>query len=101
MEDIRYTIAFGNVEPKTFNKFENGRMVTYGFSIHRDENGVETHRTKPSPLGSLGYQNGKPFTEREYNELTESEHCSGCGTRTGGGRCMTCDNQRQRELRGN
>ena len=39
------------------------------------------------------------LASREEQEAPP-EHCSGCGTRTGGGRCMTCENLRQRELRG-
>ena len=57
---------------------------------------------------------GEEMNEWEHNEmkdnrklvraesdlviLKEGEHCPGCLTRTGGGRCMTCEDQRQKEL---
>jgi hypothetical protein len=69
IDDIKFTITLGSVEPKTLNKFENGRMVTYSFSIHRDQHGIETHRTEPKRLSSIGWDDGTPFTEREYNKL--------------------------------
>jgi hypothetical protein len=59
----------GSVEPRTFRKFENGRMVTYSYAIHRDRNGSETHRTEPTALSSIGYDNGKPFREEDYNQI--------------------------------
>lgn len=59
----------GTVEPKIFNEFENGRMVTYGFSIHRDENGIETHRTAPRILSSIGWANGESFTKKDFREI--------------------------------
>ena len=69
MGDVKYRIELGTVEPKTFKKFENSRMVTYGFSIHRDKDGIETHRTKPEPFGSVGWDNGEPFTKDDYNKI--------------------------------
>lgn len=35
----------------------------------------------------------------ELKQTAPPEHCLECGSRTGGGRCMTCEDQRQRELR--
>ena len=69
IDDVKFTITLGSVEPKTFNKFEGGRMVTYSFSIHRDQHGIETHRTEPMRLSSLGWDNGEPFTKRDHDKL--------------------------------
>jgi hypothetical protein len=69
MDNIKFTIVFGAVEIKTIKKFENGRMVTYGYGIHRNFDGVETHRTEPKPISSIGFGNGTPFTENDYNSL--------------------------------
>ena len=71
MSDLKGIMIYGTVEPKTFDKFEGGRMVTYGYAIHRDREGVETHRTEPKPLGSIGWSDGKPFTEKDCFDLTE------------------------------
>jgi hypothetical protein len=60
---------FGYVEPKQFRKFENGRMVTYHYSITYDDNGKEISRTDPVSFGSIGWDNGTPFTEVDYNRL--------------------------------
>jgi hypothetical protein len=59
----------GSIEPKTFSKFENGLRVTYGYAIHRDAEGNETHRTEPTVLSSVGYEDGTPFTEDDYNSI--------------------------------
>jgi hypothetical protein len=69
MFETKYKISFGSVEPKTFYKFEDGRMVCYIFSIHRDINGIETHRTTPEPISSIGYEDGTPFTEEDYKRI--------------------------------
>jgi hypothetical protein len=71
MSDIKFKIKFGSVETKLLHKFENGRMVTYGYSIEYDLNGIETGRTDPEPLGSIGWDSGKPFTEADYRSLTQ------------------------------
>jgi len=67
-----YTFSLDTVEPKTFRKFENGSMSTYYYSIKRDRNGVELSRTEPEKISSIGFDNGKPFTESEYNRIMEA-----------------------------
>ena len=69
MSEIKFTIKLGYVEPRTFHKFENGRMVSYCYSIERDRNGVETSRTEPTKLGSIGYDDGVDFTEDDYEHI--------------------------------
>lgn len=71
-ENAGVTVIYGSVEPRTFHKFENGRMVTYSYAIHRDRLGIETHRTAASPLCSVGWGNGKPFTEDDYRRLIQA-----------------------------
>ena len=60
---------FGHKELKQFNKFENGRMVCYGYSISYDMDGKEASRTEPSALSSIGWDNGMPFTKMDYKIL--------------------------------
>jgi hypothetical protein len=62
-------VIFGSVEPRTFNKFEDGKMVTYSYAIHRDRDGVETHRTAPEKLSSIGWHDDTPFTKTDYEKL--------------------------------
>ena len=69
MQDVTFRIDFGSVEPVIFYKFEDGRRVSYSYAIHRDQHGVETHRTEPETLSSVGYSDGTPFTEDDYNEI--------------------------------
>ena len=69
MSDIKYTVKLGSVEPRTFHKYENGRMVGYCYSIERDRDGREIGRTEPTRLGSLGWDDGSEFTESDYNNL--------------------------------
>lgn len=54
--------VFGYSELKQFNRFENGRMVCYGYSISYDLNGIEQSRTEPEAISSIGWDNGEPFT---------------------------------------
>jgi len=68
-EKFSVEAMYGSVEPKTFYKFENGRMFSYCYSINRDINGFETSRTEPLKLGSLGYDDGSEFTEEDYNRI--------------------------------
>ena len=63
-------MIFGHMELKQIDKFENGRLVSYGYSIKYDRNGKEVSRTEPFFLISIGYDDGTPFTEADYNELT-------------------------------
>ena len=69
MEEQTFRINFNSLEPITFKKFENGKMNTYGYSIERDINGFEVKRTDPMLISSIGYDNGEPFTEKEYNRI--------------------------------
>ena len=69
MKKINLSTFYGTVELKMFSLFEGGRVVTYGYSIHKDRNGNETHRTKPVPLSSLGWEDGSSFTENDYKVL--------------------------------
>lgn len=71
MCEFKIDIIFGSVEPKTFHKFENGRMVVYGYSIHRDREGNVTHKTRPEPISSCGWDNNTPFTEKDYQKLVK------------------------------
>jgi len=71
MSEEKFTFNLGYVESVTFSRHENGRMVTYGYSIKRDRDGAETSRTEPIALGSIGYDNGKDFTENDYNALND------------------------------
>ena len=49
------------LELKQFRKFENGRMVTYGYSIERDRKGAEL-----KVLSSIGWGDGASFTKNDY-----------------------------------
>jgi hypothetical protein len=60
---------FGRSEIKQFDKFEGGKMVSYGYSISYDAFGNETSRTEPSALGAIGWDDGSPFTEHDYTNL--------------------------------
>ncbi len=69
MNTYEIKIAFGHSEPRQFHKFENGRMVCYSYRIDYDRDGKETGRTDPSPLSSIGWDDGSPFTEADYRTL--------------------------------
>lgn len=64
-----YTFDFhcGHSEARLLDKFENGRMVTYGYSVDYDQNGAEISRTDPYKLGSIGWSDGSAFTEEDYS----------------------------------
>ena len=68
-EKFKVNIIFGHVEIKQFHKFENGRLVSYGYSINYDRHGKEISRTKPIPSGSIGWSNGEPFTEKDLRSF--------------------------------
>ena len=70
MTEFIGTLVFGHVELKQFNKFENGRMVSYGYSITYDRNGIEVSRTEPSSYGSIGWSDDSPFTEEDHKGLS-------------------------------
>ena len=63
-------VILGHKELEQFEKFENGRMVSYGYSITYDKDGRETYRTEPEALGSIGWDNGSPFTREDRAELS-------------------------------
>ena len=67
------TVFLGSVEPKAFQKFENGRMFTYCYSIKRDRAGVELSRTEPEKISSIGYDDGTPFTKSEHDRIMSGE----------------------------
>lgn len=71
-EPILCKIAFGYSRTEMFNKFENGRMITYSYRIDYDRDGKETGRTEPSILSSMGWGDGSPFTEVDYLILSET-----------------------------
>jgi len=62
-------MIFGHSELKQFYTYENGRMVIYGYRIDYDRNGNETGRTQPSALGSIGWNDGSPFTKQDRLSL--------------------------------
>ena len=65
-ELVTYKIISGHSALKQFNRFENGRMITYGYRIDYDEHGKETARTEPEALSSIGWSDGSPFTKSDY-----------------------------------
>ena len=67
--EIDITMILGHTEIKQFRKIENGRLVSYGYSINYDQDGKERSRTKPTATGSLGWSNGEPFTESDLKKL--------------------------------
>ena len=73
MSEETFRVKLGYVEPRTFHKFENGRMVSYCYSIERDRNGVEISRTEPMKLGSIGYDDASEFTEDDYRHIKYGE----------------------------
>jgi hypothetical protein len=74
-DDIKFnaTVLFGHSELKQVIKFENGRMVTYGYRIYYDRNGKKVGRTEPSALGSIGWDNGTPFSHSDLSRINPNE----------------------------
>jgi hypothetical protein len=70
-EAFNIEIIYGHMELKQFNRFEKGRMVCYGYSVSYDRNGVETKRTKPSKISSIGWNDGSPFTKKDLEDLSD------------------------------
>ena len=64
-------ISFNTLECKTIHKFEGGRVVTYGYSIELDRQGIEVTRTEPEPISSIGWDDGRPFMEEDYYHLSK------------------------------
>ena len=50
---FKTTIVYGHCEIKQFCRFEDDRLVFYGYSINYDRDGREVSRTKPSSTGCL------------------------------------------------
>jgi predicted ATP-dependent endonuclease of OLD family len=71
-EKIKVSVIYGHSELKQFIKFESGRMVYYSYRIDYDRNGNETGRTEPIAISSLGWNNGEPFTESDYENIRNS-----------------------------
>jgi hypothetical protein len=67
--DFVMTMNFNSIELKSFDKFENGRLVHYSYSIERDRDGNEVSRTEPEAISSLGWSDGSPFTQSDLNEI--------------------------------
>jgi len=63
-------IIYGHSELKQFNKFKNGRMVSYGYRIDYDQQGNETGCTEPKAISLIGWDDGSPFTEIDYYRLS-------------------------------
>jgi len=61
----------GRKELKTYLVFEDGKMVAYCYSIDYDRDGNEVGRTEPEPLSSIGWSDGSPFTQADYNNISE------------------------------
>ena len=53
---FKTAIQYGHVKLDGFYKFEEGRMVYYGYRIEYDQSGKEINRTKPEPLGSMWWE---------------------------------------------
>lgn len=62
-------MILGRREIKQFSRFENGRMVFYGYSVGYDRYGNETDRTEPEVLSSVGWNNEQPFTAQDCHAL--------------------------------
>jgi len=60
---------FGHMELVQFTQFEGGRMVNYGYAIHFDRSGIEVSRTDPTRYGSIGWDDGTPFTREDAEDL--------------------------------
>ena len=76
-------VIYGLAEIKQFSNFKDGRMYSYGYSIHRDRNGYEMSRTIPRVLSSIGFDNGTPFTEDDYSKIIDSKAITSRFTLTG------------------
>jgi len=61
MCDINIKMIYGYRELKQFDKFKNGRMFTYGYSICYDRDGKAVLCTIPELISSIGWDDGSPF----------------------------------------
>ena len=62
---------FGYTVLKEFNKFEDGKMKTYGYSIKYGRDGDEVSRTEPTLLSAVVWSDGSPFTQNDFEELSQ------------------------------
>ena len=69
MDSVKINKIFGYSEVKTLLKFEDGVMNNYSYKINYDRKGSEKGRTKPILMSTIGWDDGKPFTEKDYEEL--------------------------------
>ncbi len=73
MTEFCAKVTYGSVAIKDFQRIENGKLVYYAYSIRYDRDGVETSRTEPTRHGSMGGDNGRPFTPQDLKELQNNE----------------------------
>ena len=66
-----YRFDLGYREAVLTNRFENGLMNTYSHSVIYDHIGAVIEQTEPYLISSIGYDNGHPFNESDYNKLNE------------------------------
>ena len=66
---FKMTAIYGYVKLKQFTKFEGGRLVYYSYSITYNRQGKELSRTEATPLSSIGWDDGSPFTKTDYIKL--------------------------------
>lgn len=65
---------YGSVEPRAFSKFEDGKMITYSYSIYRDIRGMEYRRTVPCPISSIEWACGAPFSSTDYENIKNNKY---------------------------
>ena len=53
---FKATAIYGHMELKQENRWEDGRLVAYGWSISYDADGKETSRTTPSKLSEMWFE---------------------------------------------
>ncbi|MCZ4284528.1 hypothetical protein O4H29_06735 [Marinobacter salarius] len=83
---IHCNMIFGHRGIKQFHRFENGKMVFYGYSIGYDKDGNETDRTEPTATGAIVWDDGSPFTESDRRLLSgETQPKRGLWARLFGG----------------
>ena len=66
---ITCELIFGHDQSNIEERFENGRMFCYSYSIRYDRSGKEISRTQPELLSSIGGDDGSKFTELDAISL--------------------------------